>query len=96
MEKPTYIPVLINNCVFPSKVCSHFIANSSVNAQKLLKMTIKATKSSKPKLEISISNRKFSLVGTAIMLVPGIFPFITIGDGFIHHRRIVTASLEEN
>ena len=36
-----YIPVLKNNCVFPIRVCSHFIADIFVNTQILLKMTIK-------------------------------------------------------
>ena len=34
-----HIPVFINSCIFPILVCSHFVADSSVNAQILLKMT---------------------------------------------------------
>ena len=36
-----YIPVLLNYCVFPIMVCSHFMADSFVNTQIHLKMTIK-------------------------------------------------------
>ncbi|MCB1145029.1 MAG: hypothetical protein KDK54_22470, partial [Leptospiraceae bacterium] len=35
-----------NNCVFPIRVCSHFIADIFVNTQILLKMTIKGSEKS--------------------------------------------------
>ena len=52
------IPIVINTCVYLLMLCSHFIADFSVNAQKLLEMTIGAKLEKSPEVRFVIQEKK--------------------------------------